>query len=208
MVFGTTKILSTSGFDADDGWIVKKYESLLILFFGNYFLVPMRAYHCDQEIGGAHKLEIHILATFKTLGGSQIILGRLSILLYLAVLKWFFLDAILQQNTKLNRKEISFCNKMAKTERFCLFFVFKSQWYVVSSWQVWCFRMHISTPNLTPKSVHCKSVDYISVFSSFSFLWTLEYIYDWPFKNLDSNRIGLMSVHCCKQIKDVQVIQS
>ena len=43
----------------------------------------MRAYHCDQEIGGAHKLEIHILATFKTLGGSQIILGRLSILLYL-----------------------------------------------------------------------------------------------------------------------------
>ena len=30
-----------------------------------------------------YKLEIHILATFKTLGGSQIILGRLSILLYL-----------------------------------------------------------------------------------------------------------------------------
>ena len=68
----------------------------------------MRAYHCDQEIGGAHKLEIHILATFKTLGGSQIILGRLSIPLYLVGLKWFFLDAILRQNTKPNEKENSF----------------------------------------------------------------------------------------------------
>ena len=40
----------------------------------------------EPERGAAaadYKLEIHILATFKTLGGSQIILGRLSILLYL-----------------------------------------------------------------------------------------------------------------------------
>ena len=57
----------------------------------------------EPERGAAaadYKLEIHILATFKTLGGSQIILGRLSIPLYLVGLKWFFLDAILRQNTK------------------------------------------------------------------------------------------------------------
>ena len=69
----------------------KRIMGTLKLIFDFKFPLPPSLFVIkkEPERGAAaaadYKLEIHILATFKTLGGSQIILGRLSILLYI----WF-----------------------------------------------------------------------------------------------------------------------
>ena len=68
----------------------ERFMGTLKLIFDFKFPLPPSLFVIkkEPERGAAaadYKLEIHILATFKTLGGSQIILGRLSILLYI----WF-----------------------------------------------------------------------------------------------------------------------